>query len=169
MPKIKIIGSAISRSMDLSDPLTSPKPNNTDIETKPHETSHHSFKNPKNYTTRTKTTTTTRNLQDSLAWLQAEDAEENNGEMFSSCKLKRNSSVSSAYTLPSAVKKAFSFKRSSSVSERYCRIHDQSSALASPTRDEEDDGSMETAARSVKIKKNSRRRILRACKKLIGL
>ncbi|KAF2293912.1 hypothetical protein GH714_005613 [Hevea brasiliensis] len=160
--KIKIIGSTSSRSMDLSCPLTSPipkKPNNTELETKPQETSHQSFKNPK--TTKTTTTTNIKNLQDSLTWLQAEDDEENNAEMFSSSKLKRNSSVSSACAFHSAVKKAFSTKRSSSVSERYCRIHDQYAALPSPTHHEEDDGSMETAARSVR-RKNSGRRILRA-------
>ncbi|KAF2320083.1 hypothetical protein GH714_023134 [Hevea brasiliensis] len=105
--------------------------------------------------------------KDSVSWLQAEDdyKENSNAEiMFTTCKLKRNSSVSSASALHSAVKNAFSMRRSSSVSERYCRIHDQSLALPSPTNDE-DDGS---PTRSVK-RKNSRGRIIRACKKLIGL
>ncbi|XP_065871699.1 uncharacterized protein [Euphorbia lathyris] len=97
----------------------------------------------------------------------------------SKAKMKRNSSVSSSgsHSLHSAVKKAFSIRRSTSVSDRYCRIHDQSSALPSPTThhyDVEADADLDTDAdgfvnksRSVK-KKNTRGRILKACKKLIG-
>ncbi|KAJ9159015.1 hypothetical protein P3X46_024550 [Hevea brasiliensis] len=184
--KIKIFTrSARSRSMDLSDPLTSLEPKNanshSDTDIKPQEkiaSQLQSFKNLKNNNTSTKTTTTTttdnsnniKGLQDSVSWLQAEDdyKENSNAEiMFTTCKLKRNSSVSSvssASALHSAVKNAFSMRRSSSVSERYCRIHDQSLALPSPTHDE-DDG---FPTRSVKRKK-SRGRIIRACKKLIGL
>ncbi|OMO75147.1 hypothetical protein CCACVL1_16313 [Corchorus capsularis] len=89
----------------------------------------------------------------------------NNGEMFGP-RLKRNSSVSSAYAVQAAVKRAFSMRRSSSVSERYCRIHDQSVTLSSPFDDEE----LYTNGirRSVK-KKNSSGKILKAWKKLFGL
>ncbi|OMO92301.1 hypothetical protein COLO4_17715 [Corchorus olitorius] len=89
----------------------------------------------------------------------------NNGEMFGP-RLRRNSSVSSAYAVQAAVKRAFSMRRSSSVSERYCRIHDQSVTLSSPFDDEE----LYTNGirRSVK-KKNSSGKILKAWKKLFGL
>ncbi|WCJ18612.1 hypothetical protein M5689_000949 [Euphorbia peplus] len=89
-------------------------------------------------------------------------------------RLKRNSSVSAA---ASTMKKAFSIRRSTSVSDRYCRIHDQSS-VPSPTTHHHPDFDLDADAdlnpdglvsksRSVK-KKNTRSRILKACKKLIG-
>ncbi|KAJ8768022.1 hypothetical protein K2173_020962 [Erythroxylum novogranatense] len=96
-----------------------------------------------------------------------EEGKERNGERFGP-KLMRNSSVSSS-SLQSAVKRAFSMKRSSSVSERYCRIHDQTVSL---TCDEEGEGEGEgdTVARTRSVKKNhSRGRILKACKRLLGL
>ncbi|MED6143132.1 hypothetical protein PIB30_003842 [Stylosanthes scabra] len=51
--------------------------------------------------------------------------------------LGRSGSVSSASSSSSSygggfLKKAFSMRRSSSVSERYCRIHDQYMAITSP-------------------------------------
>ncbi|KAJ6394913.1 hypothetical protein OIU77_024013 [Salix suchowensis] len=70
----------------------------------------------------TSTSTTT---QDSLSVL--EEDQENNVEERFSMKLRRNPSVSSSTSaLQSAVKKAFSMGRSTSVSARYCRIHSQS-------------------------------------------
>ncbi|KAF5744012.1 hypothetical protein HS088_TW08G00600 [Tripterygium wilfordii] len=72
------------------------------------------------------------------------------------------------------VNRAFSMRRSSSVSERYCRIHDQPLDSASPFNtaiDEyDDDGTLERT-RSVKRNKksSSRGKILKACKKLLGL
>ncbi|OAY39713.1 uncharacterized protein LOC110624530 [Manihot esculenta] len=168
--KIKIFNptSAKSRSIDLSYPLTSSelkKANSqTDTDSKPQEKitsqlQNFNYTNTKPTTTITNTATANENLQDSLSWLQDEEGYKE------SSKLGRNSSVSSASGFQSAVKKAFSMRRSSSVSESYCRIHDQSSGFPSPTHDDEDDGS---PTRSVK-KKNSRSRILRACKKLVGL
>ncbi|KAJ6700568.1 hypothetical protein OIU74_011996 [Salix koriyanagi] len=71
--------------------------------------------------TSTSTSTTT---QDSLSVL--EEDQENNVEERFSMKLRRNPSVSSsASALQSAVKKAFSMGRSTSVSARYCMIHSQ--------------------------------------------
>ncbi|KAI8025334.1 hypothetical protein LOK49_LG02G02800 [Camellia lanceoleosa] len=79
--------------------------------------------------------------------------------------------------LQSAVKRVFSMRRSSSVSEGYCRIHDQCATLSS-SFDDGDDGSegmynnnaMQT--RSVKKKKKKQHRtgkILKACKRIFGL
>jgi len=73
------------------------------------------------------------------------------------------SSCSSSASGIQAMKRAFSLRRSSSVSEGYCRIHDQLMALASPVGDDETFG-----RRSVK-KKQKGGKILRACKRLLGL
>ncbi|XVE94199.1 hypothetical protein REPUB_Repub01dG0261200 [Reevesia pubescens] len=100
-----------------------------------------------------------------------QEGNNNNGEtMMFGPKLGRNSSVSSAYALQAAVTRAFSMRRSSSVSERYCRIHDQSVTLAS-SFDDDDDEELDTTRRSMKKKKkkNSRSKILKAWKKLFGL
>ncbi|KAL5789475.1 hypothetical protein ACOSQ2_004363 [Xanthoceras sorbifolium] len=82
-------------------------------------------------------------------------------------KLSRTSSVSSA---SAALKNALSMRRSSSVSERYCRIHDQSVTFASsssPIDDDEDGVEMErtrSAMMKKKKKNHSKSKILKACK-----
>ncbi|CAN1143697.1 hypothetical protein LINPERHAP2_LOCUS13730 [Linum perenne] len=96
-------------------------------------------------------------------------------------QLRRNSSVSSAAThLKKRAISSFSFsssnmRRSSSVSERYCRIHDQSSVFlppqpcSSPTHyDTQKMDDPVSPSRSVK-KKLSKSGIVRACKKMLGL
>lgn len=84
--------------------------------------------------------------------------------------------------LSSAVKRAFSVRRSSSVSERYCRIYDQSLSMASPTHDSNDDVdvvvdygmAMEWGEEEEKMqpgsekKKHKRGKILKAWKRLLG-
>ncbi|XP_061982593.1 uncharacterized protein LOC133702297 [Populus nigra] len=162
--KIKIFGTARSRSMDFSDlSLAFPEP--TKSHTEPQETNKivGDHDNTKKNMSRTDTTT-----QDSLSVLE-EDEENNVVEGFGA-KLRRSSSVSSsASALQSAVKKAFSVTRSSSVSERYCRIHDQSATLSSPIHDE--DGTLDTmeSTRSVTKKHSRSGRFLKVCKKLFGL
>ncbi|KAF9684950.1 hypothetical protein SADUNF_Sadunf03G0003600 [Salix dunnii] len=149
--KIKIFGASKSRSMDFSDlSLASPAPAKSNANTflQPQETSKNIIG-------------TDSTARDSLSVLQ-EDGENNVEESFG-MKLGRSSSVSS-----SSVKKAFSMRRSSSVSERYCRIHDQPVTLSSPIRDEDGSLDMMESTRSVK-KKHGRGRILKACKKLFGL
>lgn len=100
-------------------------------------------------------------------------------------KLSRNRSVSAAkqtnLALQTAVQRAFSMRRSSSVSERYCRIHDQSLAISSPLFDsqvEEDEeeemdhnnNTKQTRSDKKKKKKTySSGRILKACKRLLGI
>lgn len=151
--KIKIIGTAANSSrsnMDLSDLLSS--------------YSSSSFPHPKTHT-QIPHKSPTRPEEYSAS------SEKDVGSSFEVLKLSlsRTTSVSSAsVALQSAVKRAFSIKRSSSFSERYCRIHDQSVTLASPTDGSyyEDHGAPE---RSVKKKKNSRTKILKACKKLLRL
>ncbi|GKV32137.1 hypothetical protein SLEP1_g40765 [Rubroshorea leprosula] len=96
---------------------------------------------------------------------------EQEGNTTSGPKLKRNSSVSSAYALQATVKRAFSMRRSSSVSERYRRIHDQSMIWETATFDgeEEADNTVGTARSAEKRKKHNRGKILKAWKKLFGL
>lgn len=90
-------------------------------------------------------------------------------------KLSRNRSVSvntSSLNMfkiekqsTNAVKRVFSMRRSSSVSERYCRIHDQAVTVKSPLHDDED-----VHSTSVKKKKKySSSSILKACKRLLGI
>ncbi|KAF7842792.1 hypothetical protein G2W53_005090 [Senna tora] len=64
------------------------------------------------------------------------------------------------------MKRAFSMRRSSSVSERYCRIHDQYMALGEGFGGEIGGGG--GGRRSAK-KKEKGSKILRACKRLFGL
>ncbi|KAM1014696.1 hypothetical protein ACFX2I_044539 [Malus domestica] len=108
----------------------------------------------------------------------------NGGERFGThVVLKRNSSVSSSSAaassgglglgFQSAVKGAFSsMKRSSSVSERYCRIHDQSATTTFMTSsidgDEEDEDEDHQATRSIK-KKHKGGKILKVCKRFFGM
>lgn len=100
--------------------------------------------------------------------LPDQEQEDEVGEVFGVI-LSRNCSVSSSSSqrfraenpsnLQSAVRRAFSMRRSSSVSEGYCRIHDQSDPLFPPM----DGVNMQTRSRK------KRGRILKACKRLIGL
>ncbi|CAN1305900.1 hypothetical protein LINPERPRIM_LOCUS26653 [Linum perenne] len=111
----------------------------------------------------------------------AKETEQHQHQQQQQPQLRRNSSVSSAAThLKKRAISSFSFsssnmRRSSSVSERYCRIHDQSSVFlppassSSPTHYETqkmDDPV--SPSRSVK-KKLSKSGIVRACKKMLGL
>ncbi|BAT86721.1 hypothetical protein VIGAN_05002400 [Vigna angularis var. angularis] len=75
--------------------------------------------------------------------------EDGKGEIFGVI-LGRSASVSTSFSSASGafevtMKRAFSMGRSSSVSERYCRIHD--TAIASPIEDDDDD-EVEGTARS---------------------
>ncbi|XP_061376025.1 uncharacterized protein LOC133318091 [Gastrolobium bilobum] len=89
----------------------------------------------------------------------------NNGEMrFGMMMMGRSGSVSAASGFQATMKRAFSMRRSSSVSERYCRIHDQYMAIASPIGEETDGERI----RSVK-KKQRGGKILKACKRLLRL
>ncbi|XAR49344.1 hypothetical protein NMG60_11032519 [Bertholletia excelsa] len=106
--------------------------------------------------------------------------EDGNGEVFGVI-LNRSGSLSSSasrgfkQSTPaldgSSVIKAFSMRRSCSVSERYCRIHDQSVILASPLEGDEDEyyHSAVRARSTRRRRKEGRSRILKACKRFFGL
>ncbi|CAN8230719.1 unnamed protein product [Cochlearia groenlandica] len=87
-------------------------------------------------------------------------------------KLSRNRSVSaSSQAVPSATK--MSMRRSSSVSERYCRIYDQSSAtwpLPFHEENEEDDDGNKDKVQSKKKSNNIKRKtFVKACKRFFGI
>ena len=147
--KIKVVSNESSRSMDSSDlmPLTeTSKPTSNPTPTP-------SEKNPE----------INQIMKNSNPNTQDPSEQELNDQEGN--KLRRNSSVSSAYALQAAVNRAFSMRSYSSVSERYCRIHDQSVTLASPFDDEE----LDTTGSRRYVKKNRRGKILKAWKKLFGL
>ncbi|GLT54791.1 hypothetical protein SLA2020_279600 [Shorea laevis] len=152
--KMKAINTQKSRSMDFSDVFSfsqTPKAaKKTDPESDPTSKSHESSQIKESNT-------------------EKEDGDGNGEEKFGPV-LTRNCSVSSTSGFQlSAVKRAFSVKRSSSVSERYCRIYDQSVTLASPI-DAADDGDDEMRATRRSVKKKHRGgKILKACKRLFGL
>lgn len=108
----------------------------------------------------------------------------NNNNIPSAVKLSRACSVSSAASANrfrlerqgnkntttssfESVKRAFSMRRSSSVSEKYCRIHDQGFTISSPILD--DVAEAHEDSREKKKKKNGSGRILKACKRLFGI
>ncbi|KAL4301669.1 hypothetical protein GQ457_10G022620 [Hibiscus cannabinus] len=106
---------------------------------------------------------------------QEDEGTDNGGgeKMFADPTLRRNSSVSSAYALQlqAAVKRAFSMRRSCSVSESYCRIHDQYVTLTSPLDEDEvsDITGTKRSANNNNKKKNTRDKILKAWKKIFRL
>nr|DAD35934.1 TPA_asm: hypothetical protein HUJ06_006574 [Nelumbo nucifera] len=100
-----------------------------------------------------------------------QEHEDDVGERFGAI-LSRSCSVSSSYshrfrnvkqetTLQSAVQRAFSLRRSSSVSAGYCRIHDQCNPISPPN-----DAGLPTIQTRPKKKRST---ILKACKRLLGL
>ncbi|KAL3382301.1 hypothetical protein AABB24_002045 [Solanum stoloniferum] len=109
----------------------------------------------------------------------------NNNNIPSAVKLSRACSVSSAASANrfrlerqgnkntttssfESVKRAFSMRRSSSVSEKYCRIHDQGFTISSPILDDVAEAH-EDSREKKKKKKNGSGRILKACKRLFGI
>jgi hypothetical protein len=94
---------------------------------------------------------------------------EDQGERFgvilgrsSSVSNSSSSSSSSASGFQATMKRTFSVRRSSSVTDRYCRIHDQSMAIASDELDEDNNINNKT-------NRGTRGKILKACKRLFGL
>jgi len=95
--------------------------------------------------------------------------EDGKGEIFGVI-LGRSASVSTRSSSASGVfevtmKRAFSMGRSSSVSERYCRIHD--TAIASPIEDDDDDEVEGTARSKEERGVRMKIKILKACKRLL--
>ena len=150
---IRIINSRKSKSVDFSDASLFPT-KNTDSD---HTSKHQETNQIKD--TNTKKTKTQESLED----------EDGNGESFGMVLMSRSLSVSSSTSgFQSAMKRAFSLRRSSSVSERYCRIHDQSVTLTSPIDDDEVGDTMSGTRRPVKKSKYKGGKILKACKRLFG-
>lgn len=92
---------------------------------------------------------------------------EDQGERFGvilgrSSSVSNSSSSSSASGFQATMKRTFSVRRSSSVTDRYCRIHDQSMAIASDELDEDNNINNKT-------NRGTRGKILKACKRLFGL
>ncbi|KFK28985.1 hypothetical protein AALP_AA7G073600 [Arabis alpina] len=87
-------------------------------------------------------------------------------------RLSRNKSVSaSGQAVQSTMKSAMSMRRSSSVSERYCRIYDQSSATWPLPFHEEDGEEEDDKDKVVKKKSNNlkKRAFVKACKRFFGI
>lgn len=80
--------------------------------------------------------------------------------------LERQGSNSTTTSSFQSVKRVFSMRRSSSVSEKYCRIHDQGFTISSPILD---DVAEAHEGMEKKEKKNGSGRILKACKRLFGI
>lgn len=188
--KIKLVNSTThtkkSRSIDFSDLTTFPQIITKPIESKP---------------TINKTHNSPPNLEEQDQENPEQNQEPKNGDEGSfNLKLSRNSSVSSntslshrfrfekqsnpssststttTTSLEDAVKRAFSVRRSSSVSERYCRIHDQCVSLSSPLDEDDDeeeeqgnDVGVKTTRSMGKKKKKKQSKILKACKRFFGL
>lgn len=163
--KIKLVNSSTkSRSIDFSDLQSFPPETNNPIQPK-----------AINFKTQEPKSQINTNLKN-----DEESDEKNkitNEGRFGMVKLSRNRSVSVSDSLSdrfkikkqstNAVKRAFSMRRSSSVSEKYCRIYDQSASVISPLHYDDDDDIQPT---SVKNKtKYSSSRILKACKRLLGI
>ncbi|PNX97648.1 hypothetical protein L195_g020881 [Trifolium pratense] len=83
--------------------------------------------------------------------------------------LGRSCSVSASSPSPSGfqatIKRAFSVTRSSSVTDRYCRIHDQSMSIPS----DDEDINIDDAPNNKTNRRGRRGKILKACKRLFGL
>ncbi|KAF8404314.1 hypothetical protein HHK36_009197 [Tetracentron sinense] len=162
--KIKYVSTTKSRSIDFSDlfsPPHTPKPISSQSPNLTYKTQENKEINNIN----TKNTNTN-------DFFTEQENEDGVGERFGVI-LSRNCSVSSTSsnrikaekqnpaTLQSAVRRAFSMRRSSSISEGYCRIHDQSEPVSSLI---DDDGLNTKQTRS----KKKRGKILKACKRLFG-
>ncbi|KAK3184250.1 hypothetical protein Dsin_031536 [Dipteronia sinensis] len=134
--RMKIIGTTKSRSMDFSDLVSFPQSQKSTSKTTQNPKT--KVQEPNN---QIKKPATKQEEEEEEEKEEEEEEEEdhhhqqgNVGDNVNN-KLSRTRSVSSA----SAMKRALSMRRSSSVSERYCRIHDQSLTFAaSPIDDHED-------------------------------
>ncbi|CAL9093694.1 unnamed protein product [Musa textilis] len=130
----------IAGSMELSDPTFSPPPKEA-ADVKP---------------------------LDHFSWPQQEEEEEEGGQRFGVILSRTCSSASQRFSngstsLQSAVMRAFSMRRSSSVREGYWRIHD--------TGDEDGGADLmeeEQQMRYSRKKKKKKGKFLSACKRLLG-
>ncbi|KAK4605341.1 hypothetical protein RGQ29_013420 [Quercus rubra] len=169
--KIKIINThnPKSRSVDFSADNVSSFLQTPKKPTKNTDSDHTSKAQEESNQIKATNTKYTKTTQESL-----QDEEYGNGGSFGMV-LKKSLSVSSTTAgFQSAVKRAFSMTRSSSVSERYGRIHDQSVALVSPIDDYEYDDDEEVGDNSKGTRRSGKKKykggkILKVCKRLFGL
>ncbi|KAK4438369.1 hypothetical protein Salat_0171200 [Sesamum alatum] len=103
----------------------------------------------------------------------SENGDQTTEKKSSPFAFRRNRSIAASTSMKlSNVKRALSLRRSSSVSERYCRIHDQHVALAPHPDDEEfEQGGGDGRSFSTEKKSGSfgRTKIMKSCKRLFGL
>ncbi|KAK1402394.1 Cytosolic Fe-S cluster assembly factor nar-1 [Heracleum sosnowskyi] len=166
--KIKLASSSTkSRSSDFSDLQSFPL--ETKSKTEPQDL------NFKTQEPKTQINTTLQKLNDSSS--NEESNKTSNEGKFGMMMLSRNRSVSVSNSSSNrfkmekqstnAVKRAFSMRRSSSVSEKYCRIYDQTVTVASPLHGDDDEDIQQTSLNNKK--KYSSTRILKACKRLLRI
>lgn len=162
--RMKEVAAKRSQSIDFSDlsfPLKEAKP------------SHIYSSNPPDSKILENKNLPKRNIDDAHDSVQQDENEDNVGEVFGvilsrKCSLSSTSSrnyfmcekETASLQIQSAVKRILSMKRSSSVSEGYCRIHHQ----CDPT--DGDENVNPTALKSRSIKKKGK--ILRACRRIFG-
>ncbi|CAL9098816.1 unnamed protein product [Musa acuminata var. zebrina] len=106
---------------------------------------------------------------DHFSWLQQQEEEEEGGQRFGVILSRTCSSASQRFSngstgLQSAVMRAFSMRRSSSVREGYWRIHDTGDEDGGADLMEEEEQQM----RYSRKKKKKKGKFLRACKRLLG-
>ncbi|KAK9095871.1 hypothetical protein Sjap_021368 [Stephania japonica] len=105
--------------------------------------------------------------------IESNDNNIDNNNNNNNNNIESNNNKQRSVVIQSAVKRAFSMRRSCSVSEGYCRIYDQT-VMTSPTNDDvvddggHDDDLMNIHARSDVRKTKRGKKILRACKRLLG-
>lgn len=109
---------------------------------------------------------------DHFSWLQQE--EEEGGQRFGVILSRTCSSASQRFSngstgLQSAVMRAFSMRRSSSVREGYWRIHDTGDEDGgADLMEEEEHQQQQQQMRYSRKKKKNKGKFLRACKRLLG-
>ncbi|KAK9070977.1 hypothetical protein SSX86_009545 [Deinandra increscens subsp. villosa] len=92
-----------------------------------------------------------------------------NGTSGLSSRFKIEKQHSTGRTLQTAMKRVVSIRRSSSVSERYSRIHDQGLNIQVDFEEEGDGDDGHVARSKKKTKRRSGGRVLEACKRVFGL
>ncbi|KAJ8572646.1 hypothetical protein K7X08_009157 [Anisodus acutangulus] len=180
------ITSKKSRSKDFSDLQSFSPPHKTNENLSPNHTIFHDIIDLDSVTKNQKTKNEETHDENENENENEKENEEKmkgnkNNNIPSGVKLSRACSVSSAKRLRlerqgsttttssfQSVKRVFSMRRSSSVSEKYCRIHDQGFTISSPVLDDVAEAH-EGIEKKKKKKKNGSGRILKACKRLFGI
>ncbi|GAA0172830.1 hypothetical protein LIER_26575 [Lithospermum erythrorhizon] len=187
--KISKIHSSRSKSIDFSDLIIPPQPQKTNENISPNHV--HETEESKQSNNNLESKNSNNGSSHFSSEMEYEENDQKNSDMnINSFKLSRNFSVSSSTgsqrfmrldrqsskkAIQSAVKKAFSVSRSSSVSEKYTRMNNEqfdssplNEVLEGNNLTDNNDEIMQS--RSMKKEKTSGgKRILKACKRLFGL